>query len=143
MLLRLGFCRQLLGLLPWTVRSKLRLMLDQRRLSALSLVVIVSIVLTGEVQAQSAPGSDTQTGVSMSKLSEPIYPRLASFAHISGDVILRLAIPRDGTVESAEAISGHPMLKQAALDSVQRSQFECRNRGESGTLYSLTYKISD
>jgi len=33
------------------------------------------------------------------------------------------------------------MLKQAALDSAQRSQFECRACGEAGTSYALKYEF--
>jgi outer membrane biosynthesis protein TonB len=43
-----------------------------------------------------------------------------------GDVKLDLSIHRDGSVESADVVSGHAMLKQAALEGARRSQFECR-----------------
>ncbi|HWY22945.1 MAG TPA: hypothetical protein VNX26_17085, partial [Candidatus Acidoferrum sp.] len=48
-------------------------------------------------------------------------------------------IRKDGSLDSAEIISGHPLLKQAALDSAQRSQFECRACSVEVTTYSLAY----
>src|SRR5712692_11252304 len=69
------------------------------------------------------------------KLSDPTYPRLAQQARITGDVDLMLTIQRDGSVESAVVVSGHPMLQQAALESAQRSQFECKGCGEAVTSY--------
>jgi TonB family protein len=82
-----------------------------------------------------------QGKVVLTKLFEPIYPKLALQARIAGDVDLMLTIRRDGSVESAVFVSGHPMLKQAALDSAQRSQFECGACGETVTSYPLKYRF--
>jgi Gram-negative bacterial TonB protein C-terminal len=54
-----------------------------------------------------------------------------------GDVKLQIKLRADGSVESAEVISGHSMLKQAALDSVQKSTFMCE--GCAGKKYTITY----
>ncbi|MFZ0319689.1 MAG: energy transducer TonB [Candidatus Sulfotelmatobacter sp.] len=72
-------------------------------------------------------------------LYPPVYPPLARQARIAGDVILRIGVRPDGSVASAEVISGHAMLKQAALDSAQKSAFGCRECGEAVTLVMLTY----
>jgi TonB family protein len=61
----------------------------------------------------------------LTNLYLPIYPPLARQARIAGDVKIQLRIQRNGSVDSAEVISGHPMLKQAALESAQKSTFEC------------------
>jgi TonB family protein len=68
-----------------------------------------------------------------------MYPPLSRQAHIMGDVKVRVLIRKDGTVESGEVVSGHPMLKQAALDSAQKSQFECRGCGDELSSYSMIY----
>jgi TonB family protein len=92
--------------------------------------------------AQSAQSSEApQNGPVLTKLSDPTYPPLARQARIAGDVDLMLAIRRDGSVASAVVVSGHPMLKEAALESVQQSQFECRGCGEAVTSYALKYKF--
>jgi TonB family protein len=90
--------------------------------------------------AQAAATSDaTQGGVVFVNRLGPVYPPIARVAHISGEVVLALGIRRDGSVESANVVSGPPILRQAALDSAQQSQFECRGCGESATSYSLSY----
>ncbi len=93
--------------------------------------------------AQSTTSAATQeTGVVFTKLATPVYPPLARQAQIGGDVELELSIRQDGTVASATAISGHPMLKEAALASVQKSQFLCRDCGNPGAEYSVTYTFT-
>jgi TonB family protein len=77
----------------------------------------------------------------LTKLSEPTYPRLAEAAHIEGYVDVILTIRRDGTVESAQVVAGHAMLKQAALESAQHSQFDCGSCIEAATRYALKYKF--
>ena len=80
-----------------------------------------------------------ETGVVLTKLVQPIYPPLARAAHIEGDVDLKLSIRQDGSLESATAVSGHPLLTAAALDSAQHTQFECRKCSEPTTDYRLVY----
>jgi hypothetical protein len=58
-------------------------------------------------------------------LSKPVYPPLARQANIWGDVEVAVTVRPDGTAKAAVE-SGHPMLKQAALDSATQSHFECR-----------------
>ncbi len=106
----------------------------------LATVSVCFFALVGRVPAQSVAGTATlDTGVVLTKLSPPVYPPLARQARIMGDVKIQVGIRQDGSVASAEVISGHPMLKQAALDSVQKSKFECRECSEAPTSYVLTY----
>jgi len=112
----------------------------------MSLMLVVAAVCLSaaleHVLAQSAQSPDApQSGVVLTTLSEPTYPPVANAAHITGDVDLMLTIRRDGSVESTVVVSGHPVLKQAALDSAQRSQFECRGCGEAVTAYAFKYKF--
>jgi TonB family protein len=95
--------------------------------------------LTQNALAQAAVSGETlQNGVVLT-LSPPLYPPLARQARIMGDVKLRLGIRRDGTVATAEVISGHPMLQQAALESAKKSAFLCQGCSEGVTTYFLTY----
>jgi TonB family protein len=80
-----------------------------------------------------------QGEVVLTSLSNPAYPRLAEQARVAGDVEVRLSVRADGSVESAEVISGPAMLKQAVLESVHRSHFECRECGENVTSYRMVY----
>ncbi|HEX3091272.1 MAG TPA: energy transducer TonB [Candidatus Angelobacter sp.] len=49
---------------------------------------------------------------------EPVYPHVAAVAGIQGQVKLHAIIARDGSIQSLNAISGHPLLVRAALDAV-------------------------
>jgi TonB family protein len=80
-----------------------------------------------------------RTGAVLAKLSPPVYPPLARQANISGEVRVDLSIRQDGTVAAADAFSGHPMLKQSAVESARQSHFECRNCVVGLTNFSLTY----
>lgn len=104
------------------------------------LLAVISLALSGEeVKAQSPSGESPDVGVVLTKLYGPIYPPLSRQARIAGDVQVRLGIRRDGTIASAEAVSGHAMLKPAALESAQKSTFECRGCTQEITFYTLTY----
>ena len=112
-----------------------------RFLSLCVLVTAVGLPFTGfESFAQSLSSPDaSQAGVVLTKLVGPIYSPLARQTRISGDVALQLSIRQDGSVESAVVESGHPLLQQAALDSAQHSEFECRKCTDTVTLYRMRY----
>lgn len=122
-------------------------MLYMRRSSILLCLipVIVQCYALRESSVQSIQRTTTpeapQKVVVLSKLGEPAYPPLARIAGLQGDVDLMLAIRRDGSVESAAPVSGHPILIRAAVDSVLRSQFECRGCGDAVTSYAFRYEF--
>jgi TonB family protein len=93
-----------------------------------------------ESAAQTSASAEVPRGTAaLTKLFQPVYPPLARQSHITGDVVLLLGIRQDGTVESVVVESGQPLLKQAALDSAQKSQFECRNCNGAVTSYRMVY----
>ncbi len=51
---------------------------------------------------------------------QPIYPSIAKSAHISGTVELRALIGTDGHVRELSVVSGHPLLRNAALEAVRQ-----------------------
>jgi TonB family protein len=53
----------------------------------------------------------------------PVYPAAASAAHVQGEVKLSADVDRNGNVASVRVISGPPMLRDAAMDAVQRWRF--------------------
>jgi TonB family protein len=102
-------------------------------------ILAVVAILSGSV-VQTLAQTDISHGEAvLSKLVNPSYPRIALAARITGEVELTLEIREDGTVQSASVVSGPPLLRQAALDSAQRSQFECRKCGETDTSLRLVY----
>ncbi|HLJ28663.1 MAG TPA: TonB family protein [Candidatus Angelobacter sp.] len=54
---------------------------------------------------------------------EPPYPQMAKIAHVQGDVVLQALISKQGTIENLRAISGHPILIQAAMDAVRQWRY--------------------
>jgi periplasmic protein TonB len=54
---------------------------------------------------------------------EPVYPRIAVVSNIQGQVKLHAIIARDGSIQSLNAISGHPMLVSAAIDAVRQWRY--------------------
>jgi protein TonB len=55
---------------------------------------------------------------------QPTYPQMARIAHIQGDVVLQATISKNGSIENLHAISGHPILIQAALDAVRQWKYK-------------------
>jgi TonB family protein len=110
---------------------------------ALAILLPYTVVRFG---VQNAADSDKSlTGVVLVKLSVPIYPSEARAARVGGDVDLMLTVRLDGSVESAEVVSGSPLLSPAALDSVKHTQFECHKCTEAKNSFRLvyTFKIED
>jgi len=50
----------------------------------------------------------------------PVYPPLARQTRISGIVRLEAVISLNGSIESLQVMSGHPLLTRAALDAVRQ-----------------------
>jgi TonB family protein len=53
----------------------------------------------------------------------PEYPTLARLTHTQGEVILQAVISRDGRVSAAHVLSGHRLLRGAAVDAVKRWRY--------------------
>ena len=53
----------------------------------------------------------------------PIYPEIAKRSRVQGMVQVLVTIGEDGTVLEAGVLNGHPILRQAALDSARRWRF--------------------
>ena len=61
--------------------------------------------------------SEIQQALLMTRI-EPQYPVLAKQIHLEGTVVIRAVIGKDGRVESAEILSGHPWLAKAAREAI-------------------------
>lgn len=57
------------------------------------------------------------------KLPRPDYPRAARAVRASGAVVIQVLIIEDGTVFSAEPVSGHPLLRMAARQAACEAKF--------------------
>jgi protein TonB len=62
-------------------------------------------------------------GLTLTKVP-PHYPEKARKKRIQGIVLLHVLIGKDGNVETAELVSGHPMLAPAAIDAVKQWKYK-------------------
>lgn len=51
------------------------------------------------------------------------YPWLAKSARVTGIVVVRLFVAPDGSVTEAKAVSGHPLLTEAARKNAEKWKF--------------------
>jgi TonB family protein len=54
---------------------------------------------------------------------EPVYPAIARAARASGTVTVAITFDEEGTVISARAVGGHPLLQQAAVQAAYKARF--------------------
>jgi protein TonB len=55
---------------------------------------------------------------------EPVYPKIANITGIRGEVKLHAIIARDGSIQSLNVTSGHPLLAAAALEAVRQWRYQ-------------------
>lgn len=58
------------------------------------------------------------------KRVDPQYPPAAKAAHVTGSVIVEVTIDEAGTVVSARALNGHPLLVNSALEAARGWRFK-------------------
>jgi protein TonB len=68
-------------------------------------------------------GGSVQAALLINRV-QPVYPPLARQTRISGTVRLHAIISKQGSVESLEVLSGHPLLVRAAMDAVQQWRYK-------------------
>ncbi|REJ78982.1 MAG: TonB family protein [Acidobacteria bacterium] len=56
-------------------------------------------------------------------LPKPAYPAAARAVNAKGSVNVAIVISKDGSVISANAVSGHPLLRSAAVSAARRARF--------------------
>jgi TonB family protein len=76
----------------------------------------------GSTQASSNPGDSIRLVIV--KLQKPEYPIAANNQQIQGQVWVHLVITETGDVESAEAISGNPLLADATVKAMKQWKFK-------------------
>jgi protein TonB len=58
------------------------------------------------------------------KMVPPVYPPLASRAHVSGIVVLEATLTMEGFVSDIRVVSGNPLLTDAAVRCVKQWRYE-------------------
>jgi TonB family protein len=57
------------------------------------------------------------------KKPQPVYPPIAMAARAQGTVVVQITVDEEGYVISARAVSGHPLLQQAAVQAARQARF--------------------
>ena len=81
---------------------------------------------TGGAEAQSSKKAPISGGVLNGKalsLPAPEYPAIARSARASGTVMVKVTIDEYGNVAEADAVSGHPLLRAAAVAAAREAKF--------------------
>jgi protein TonB len=81
---------------------------------------------TPPVPGKGAQGTVVSGGVLNGKAiskPDPAYPAIAKAAHASGTVTVAITVDETGKVISARAVSGHPLLQQAAVQAAYQARF--------------------
>lgn len=78
-----------------------------------------------------SPGSKVPSTISggvlngkATSLPKPPYPPAARAVRASGAVTVQITVDEDGNVIEARAVSGHPLLRQAAANAAKAAKFE-------------------
>jgi protein TonB len=75
------------------------------------------------------------------KMVPPIYPPLASRAHVSGIVVLEATLTTEGIVGEIRVVSGHPLLTDAAIRCVKQWRYEPTLLNGTPVAVILTAKV--
>lgn len=112
-------------------------------LASLSFVIAWSgrSVLAQQTSSELHVGESTSP-VALAELSQPVYPPLARQAAITGIVDVVVTVDGSGAIKSVEVISGHALLKDAALQSASHSRFACETCGHNSATYRMQYTFN-
>ncbi|HKP73744.1 MAG TPA: energy transducer TonB [Pyrinomonadaceae bacterium] len=83
----------------------------------------VMTVVTPPPSADAAPVRGGRLANQATKRVQPVYPPIAKAAGAQGAVAVEVVISEEGEVTSARAVSGHPLLQQAAVDAAKEWRF--------------------
>ena len=56
--------------------------------------------------------------------TSPVYPKFAQEAHITGKVVLKATITKQGTIEGVQVLSGPKILAPSAVDAVKTWRYK-------------------
>ena len=74
----------------------------------------------------------------------PRYPPIVRSAQVSGTVVVQVTVDETGRVESAYAVTGHPLLQSSAVEAARQARLSpTRLNGSPVKIYGvLTYRFS-
>jgi TonB family protein len=107
--------------------------------------VLLIFALAGTLSAQSTGKplhlDESSVRQQLVESDAPIYPAIAQATRIQGDVTVAVTIDGHGSVASETAVSGPPMLRQAAIHAVRKWKFSPFEVNGSAVRVSSTLTI--
>jgi TonB family protein len=91
--------------------------------------VVFSIFCLVQAHAQVRLSSEEAEKLVVEK-SEPLYPPIAKATRATGIVKVEATISVQGAVTSAKAMSGHPLLQDAAVNAVRKRKYKAHMVGD-------------
>lgn len=73
---------------------------------------------------------------------DPVYPPLAKVVQLQGTVKVAITVSETGSIVSAEAVSGNPILVNSALDAVKKRKYKPYLVGGKPASFTTTVEIS-
>jgi len=88
----------------------------KQNLTRMTVLLLMATVMTAGAFAQS--GRVLKTKVS------PVYPELAKKMNVNGAVKVEVTVAANGSVKTAKALGGHPLLIDAAVNAAKQFKYE-------------------
>ena len=85
--------------------------------------IAIIALLAVMVAAQTAKAQEESSRKVKSRVA-PVYPELARKMNVSGVVRVQITIEPNGSVKSAKALGGHPLLIEPAVDAAKKWKYE-------------------
>ena len=85
-------------------------------IAIIALLAVMVAAQTASAQEESARKVKTRVA--------PTYPELARKMNVSGIVKVQVTIAANGSVKTAKALGGHPLLIEPAVDAVKKWKYE-------------------
>ena len=86
--------------------------------------LLCACFLLGSGPFSSAQQDSNETHRKITSKIVSLYPPLARDMRLSGTVRIEAVVAPNGSAKSVSVLGGHPVLAQAALDSVRRCKWE-------------------
>jgi len=85
--------------------------------------------------------AERRSSLKVIKSADPTYPPEAWKKKIEGTVVVRIVVGRNGTVTSAKALSGPPVLFRSSVEAAKKYQFQPPRDSPVTTELEVTYSL--
>ena len=72
----------------------------------------------------------------------PVYPAIAKAAGVQGTVVVEAVISSTGSIESLRVVSGPPMLRSAAVETIHAARYQPYRLNGEATAVETTITVN-